>query len=202
MVAEGLEWRESARIRSYESDARGMATVATICNIMQECASNHANHLGFGVDELNERGAIWALSRIGVEILRRPAIGERVTVNTWLLESRGPFAIREFSILDEQENILVQSKYAWLAIDLITKRSVRPETLMKDMPINTKKKPLSNNLKKIRFPEKPISLTPIHVRKSDLDIQSHVNNSRYIAWIEDALDEYNVKKSSIYTNAS
>ena len=181
------EWHQESRIRSYETGPDGKARLATICNLLQECAASHANHLGIGVKQMQERGMIWALARIGLEVFRRPVAGEPVAVQTWLRGARGPFAMREFAVLDSSAITIARASYAWLALDSTSRRTVRPAEILKDLPSMPDRISLDAKLGKIAAPRTSVDLPPVLTRPSDVDVQFHVNNSRFIAWIEDAV---------------
>ena len=181
------EWHQESRIRAYETGPDGKARLATICNLLQECAASHADHLGIGVEDMQQRGLVWALARLGIEVYRRPAAGEPVTIQTWLRGVKGPFAMREFAVLDASAAVVARASYAWLAINGTTKRTVRPAELLKELPRRPDRVSLDAKLGKIAKPDAPIDLPKVMTRPSDLDVQRHINNTRYIAWIEDAL---------------
>ena len=181
-----LEWQQETTIRSYESGPDGKAGPAVLCNLLQECAGSHADHLGIGIECMRERGFMWALARLGIEIFRRPEVNERVVVRTWLGGVRGPFAMREFILLDSGSSVIANASYAWLAISQETKRSVRPTRLLGDLAATPEKESFHPDLGKIPKPIEPRMLEPVLTPESDIDLQRHVNNTRLVAWIEDA----------------
>ena len=94
------QWQQETRVRSYEAGADGRASLAVVCNLLQACAIEHAEHLGVGYEPMDERQLAWAVARMGIEIQRRPVAREELRVQTWIHGTRGPFAMREFAVQD------------------------------------------------------------------------------------------------------
>ena len=181
------EWQQETRIRSYEAGADGKAGLAIVCNLLQECAAVHADHLGISYELMHERRLAWTLARLGVEIRRRPGVREELSVQTWINGTRGPFAMREFVVLDALSRRIARATYAWLAIETQSKKPVRPSQIVGGYPPPPDRPSLNAPLGKIPDPVDPVSRVSFRVFESDIDMRGHVNNSRYIAWIEDTL---------------
>lgn len=181
------EWQQETRIRSYEAGADGKAGLAIICNLLQECAAVHADHLGISYEFMHERKLAWTLARLGVEIRRRPGVREELSVQTWINGTRGPFAMREFVVLDARSCRIARATYAWLAIETESKKPVRPSQIVGGYPPPPNRENLNAQLGKIPDPVDPVPWVSFRVFESDIDMHGHVNNSRYIAWIEDTL---------------
>ena len=93
-------WRKNARVRSYEALADGRASLAVVCNLLQESAAEHAQHLGIGYEPMARQNLAWAVARIGIEVRRKPRVLENLAVDTWIHGTRGPLAMREFEVRD------------------------------------------------------------------------------------------------------
>ncbi len=181
------DWQQETLIRSYEAGTDGKAGIAMICNLLQECAAVHASHLGISFEFMQSRKLAWAVARMGLEIHRRPAVWEKLIVQTWINGTRGPFAMREFEVLDASSVCIARATYAWLAVDTASKKPVRPLELVGGYPPPPDRPNLDAALGKIPNPVNPVSSGSFRTFKSDIDMHLHVNNTRYIAWIEDAL---------------
>jgi Asp-tRNA(Asn)/Glu-tRNA(Gln) amidotransferase A subunit family amidase/acyl-ACP thioesterase len=181
------DWQQETRVRSYEAGADGRASLTAICNLLQECATEHAEHLGIGYEPMKRRQLAWAVARMGIDIQRRPVAREELAVQTWTHGTRGPFAMREFVILDASSGMVARATYAWLAIDTKSRKPVRPSSLVAGLPPPPDRPSFDAPLGKIPNPGDPIPGDMIRVRQSDIDMHGHVNNTRYITWIEDAL---------------
>ena len=73
---------EKFKIRSYEVDITGRATVQTISNFLQEIAGNHAGRLGVSVDKLLAKKLTWVLSRLHLQMSSYPYWREEISILT------------------------------------------------------------------------------------------------------------------------
>ena len=116
-------------IRSYEADAQGNATMPLLCRFMQESASNHAEHLGFGISWLAENNFAWFLTRQLVVMDTYPKLGETIQVRTWPKGRDRLLWYRDYKILDSDDTVIGRAATAWLVIDLDRRRPKRADAL-------------------------------------------------------------------------
>ena len=177
-------WHEPFTVRAYEMDASGCAGPAMLCDYLQEAAGNHARHLGFDIATLQQHGHTWMLSRLRVRLLRQPAWRETVTIQTWPAGVRGRLiALREFIARDAGGAELLRASSEWLYVNLASRRICRvPENLAPFVPQNQPPALLPDDT---RLPELtcPAWSATLPVRRSDLDLNHHVNNARYVEWL-------------------
>ncbi|MGN0853114.1 MAG: acyl-[acyl-carrier-protein] thioesterase [Kiritimatiellia bacterium] len=179
-------------VRSYECAPDGCATVANICNYLQESASLNAAHLGFSKLDFDADGLnrTWVLARLKVEISRRPKWGERVHVLTFPRLGRRIVAYRDFAVTDDAGAGLVRATSEWMMIDLSTRRPVPiPESVF--AKANTQRPPVlgeSAFTARLRWPAdaRSGSVRRVAAAPSDIDLNGHVNNVRYVTWLFDA----------------
>lgn len=91
-------YREAFRIRNYEVDRHGTLKAAALLDYLQEAASNHAAHLGFGYRDLERDRRAWLLNRLDLQIDRTPKWGETVVIETWPKSGFKMLALRDFRI--------------------------------------------------------------------------------------------------------
>jgi medium-chain acyl-[acyl-carrier-protein] hydrolase len=183
-----LIWREEYTIRSYEADAQGRATMPLLCRFLQESASNHAEHLGFGISWLTENNFAWFLTRQLVVIDAYPKLGETIQVLTWPKGRDRLLWYRDFKILDSSDAIIGRAVTAWLVIDLDRRRPRRTDTLPPLHPPNDIEFALPRRPGKVAALSEGTPSHPIRVGYQDLDANEHVNSARYVEWIMDAFD--------------
>ena len=179
-------WQEEYRVRTYEVSADGSLNLTTLCNFMQECASNHAQHLGFGKEYLEKTKRMWALARLHLHVDRLPVVGSTIVVQTWPRGASGVFAFRDFMFYDVAGNGIAEATSSWLLLDIGSKRPGRPDRLLAGMHLETDRRALDSSLQKLSAPETPEILHRYTVRVSDIDVRNHVNNARYVEWLENA----------------
>jgi len=181
-------WSENCAIRFGAIDKSDLMTLDAAFNFFQEAAISHAENLGVGREAMARTNQLWILSRMSVQVNRRPQYGEAVTVRTWPRGGEKLFALRDFDIRDAADNPAVQSRSCWLIIDMEKRRPLRPQSIMDTLPKNEGQDALSTGA--LAIEERP-SMRKMAERQalySDVDYNGHVNNVSYIRWIEDAID--------------
>jgi medium-chain acyl-[acyl-carrier-protein] hydrolase len=179
-------WSEDFKIRSYEVDVNRQASLETLCRYFQEAAWNHAEVLGAGYHDLQRINKFWVLSRLRLEIQRYPLWAEKVTVNTWPRAAKSVFALRDFELLDVAGARLGAGASAWLILDGTTRKPQRVDKLLASINISSQTRATSQEPEKLLSCGQLQTQIPVRVRYGDIDVNSHVNNSRYIGWLLDA----------------
>jgi len=184
-------WQETIPIRFGAIDKSDRLTLDTVFQFFQEAAISHAVNLGVGREEMSNSGQVWVISRMSVLVDRRPKYGEIITLRTWPHGFEKLFAIRDYQILDKDNVAVVSARSAWLIVDIEKRRPLRPQTAIGNLPLNEEFNALSSEANAVSGIKDRGNLVKIAERKAlytDLDYNSHVNNARYVQWIEDALD--------------
>ncbi|MBQ3892466.1 MAG: acyl-[acyl-carrier-protein] thioesterase [Desulfovibrio sp.] len=173
-------------VRYGEVGANGFATLSSLGNWLQEAAGLSADELGFGAGALSPYGLTWILMRMILHIERLPSLEESLVIATW--PSRfSHFGYRGYKIFDSERRCIVHGGSAWSVMDLAARSlSSLPEELTARYP----EAPSGCDefscraIPKMRSAE---CTSRIRVRKDDLDINGHVNNTKYLAWIMEKL---------------
>lgn len=181
--------RENFVVKSYDLDATGKLSVGGLCRFMQEAASTHAVLLGVGGAALFARGLAWAMHRLKVEIDRRPKQGDTVAIETWPSAIERLSAHRDFLLLDEDGAVLARATSAWIVFDLATRRAGRVLDSLGDIP--PAERPRAAIIETRRPPaiERADVERKFRVRRSDLDVNAHANNTAYADWAIEATPE-------------
>ncbi|MCL2271980.1 MAG: thioesterase [Treponema sp.] len=186
-------WQETFPVRFGAIDRSDRMTLDAVFRFFQEAAISHAENLNVGRDEMIQTGQGWVLSRMSVRVDRRPDYYETVTVRTWPQGWEKLFVIRNYEILDKNNTAIIRASSAWLVVDIEKRRPLRPQAVLTNMPGNEELEALSyeNGDAPLSSLAERDSLQKIIERKAlytDVDYNGHVNNARYIQWIEDTLD--------------
>ena len=179
-------WAENSTVRFNAIDKSDLMTLNAVFGFFQEAAISHAENLGVGREAMALANQVWILSRMSVQIDRRPKYGETITVRTWPRGGEKLFALRDYDIRDAAGNVAVRARSCWIIIDIEKRRPLRPQTVMDNLPLNDGNDafftPLSLEERSVlqKTAERPALYT-------DVDYNGHVNNVSYIRWIEDAV---------------
>lgn len=186
-------WREKVTIRFGSVDRSDRLTLWSIFNFFQEASISHASDLGVGRDVLAHNGQAWILSRFSLIIDRRPAHGETIQVCTWPRRWDKLFALRDYEILDNAGAAVVRGRAGWLILDTEKRKPLRPQPIADLLPPNDGIDAIPAN----GISASPAALSPVEGMSvkmerttfySDIDYYGHVNNARYVQWIQDAAD--------------
>lgn len=107
-------------------DRWGRLRPASLLEIMQETAGDHAALLGVGRNLLDPRGLFWAIVRQTVEIRRLPGIGETVVAETWPGPPSRTAYPRYMVGRTPQGEELFRAVALWLLMDVNTRAMVLP----------------------------------------------------------------------------
>jgi acyl-ACP thioesterase len=181
-------WQETLPVRFGTIDRSDRLTLASTFDLFQEVAISHAEDLGVGRDALARARQAWVLSRMSVLVERRPRWGETITLRSWPRGSERLFAVRDYDIRDQADRPVVRGRSGWIILDIDKRRPLRVQQLIEQLPLNEGLDALPNGGAGLEVRE---DLTKAGERRavySDIDYNGHVNNVRYIQWIQDILD--------------
>lgn len=164
----------------------------------QEIAQVHAQSLGFGFDDLQRTRTVWVLSRMNVKFLNTPLWRDKTTFDTWHKGAEGLFYLRDFRMSDAQGNDAVLATSSWLIINIDTRRIVR-DSATDGLKTAISENAIAEPARKVRVPSGlPAEKVAEHqVSYSDVDMNGHTNNARYLNWTMDALPYDVVKALSV-----
>ena len=183
------------RLHSYEVDQRGLARPDILLSFMLDSAWAHTKDTEFSYTELKDEGQLWVLSRFLAVFHDLPKWDDEIIVETWGKGTDKLFGLRDFIIHSSSGKKLISATSAWLIIDRKTSRIQRIETLGRDFPMQLQKSELDVKLEKIEPQSAGKTDFSHRVMASDLDVNRHVNSSRYLQWIIDSFPiEYSTER--------
>jgi len=189
--------RERFRIKFYDTDFESYAKLYSIINYMQETSEQHSTKIGIGYEALIKQGLFWVVSRIQVKINKYPKNMDNVIMETWPSGIDKLFFKRNFRLLDEEENVLVELLAYYLLIDSNAKFPQRPSKLQQEVEVIQERFGEDKKLDKIKMASNHIETQERTVTYSDIDLNLHVNNAKYIGWVEDLFDLTQYKEGRI-----
>jgi len=180
-------YSETFVVRATDCDTERRMRLSALFVAMQEGGERHAVSLGLGYDAMMARGMFFVLARIHVSTVRAPRCGERVVHTTWPGTTNRFFCPRYHVFTLEDGTPLATAGALWVTLDTAARKIVSPKAANLPFP-DTSDIPAPIDLPMrtphVGKPTRIISRTPMY---SDYDINGHVNNTRYIAWLCDAL---------------
>jgi len=166
-------------------DCFGRLKNSTLLYFVQEVAGRHFANISMDYDSLAEKGLFWAIIRQKVQITRMPFRGETVRLETWPMPTTRSAYPRSVVAYDERGEEIFRSISIWVLMDLKNRKMILPGK--SGIAVNGH----------LRGGElaMPASLTPMILKNArerrvsftDLDRNGHMNNTRYMDWIDDLL---------------
>ncbi|CAN8311757.1 unnamed protein product [Cochlearia groenlandica] len=196
IVQNGLVFRQNFSIRSYEIGADRSASIETVMNHLQETALNHVKSAGllgdgFGsTPEMFKKNLIWVVTRMQVVVDKYPTWGDVVEVDTWVSKSGKNGMRRDWLVRDcNTGEILTRASSVWVMMNKLTRRLAKlPEEVREEIePYFVNSDPVlaedSRKLTKLDDNTADYVRSGLTPRWSDLDVNQHVNNVKYIGWV-------------------
>lgn len=181
-----LVYRKQYTIQDNCTDRYGRVKPSQILFFAQDAATSHCVGLGMDWNSMAARGLFWVVSRTKVKIHRLPKLGESVTVETWPMTNTRVAYPRAMAMYDAKGELLLQTVSLWVLMDIEKRSMVLPGRSGLDFCGQDRGGEL----------ELPAGLTPCEaentrfrtVAYTDLDINGHLNNARYMDWVDDLMD--------------
>lgn len=196
IVEDGFIFRQNFSIRSYEIGADGTASIETLMNHLQETALNHVMtagllDAGFGATPaMAKKNLIWVVTRMQVVVDRYPTWNDVVNVETWVSASGKNGMRRDWLIRNAKTGeTLTRATSLWVMMNKLTRRlSKMPDEVRQEIePYFLNSDPVvdedSRKLPKLDDSTADYVRRGLTPRWSDLDVNQHVNNVKYIGWI-------------------
>lgn len=161
---------------------------------LQRAAGNQTVKYGVSVEELIERGYMWALTKMKVIINGDISPGRKYTFATFPLEQKRATFKREFFVCETEKyagldsQMLAVGTSQWCVMDFATRRLVRRSGVgdsLADVCEETELIP--GPIEKISGRELEFAGTHVVVEE-DLDSNRHTNNCRYLTMAENCID--------------
>eukprot|EP01018_Ginkgo_biloba_P010942 Gb_17544 [translate_table: standard] len=202
LIEGGVGYRQTLVVRSYEVGADKTTTIDTFLNLFQETALNHvwmSGLLGDGFGATHgmiSNNLIWVVSRMQVQVENYPIWGEVVEIDTWVGASGKNGMRRDWLIRNNKSGqIFARATSTWVMMNQHTRRlSKMPDVVRAEISpwfitrcaivddSNEKIVKLDDSAQYIRSDLKP--------RRSDLDMNNHVNNVKYVGWMLETAPEW------------
>lgn len=180
-------YTESFVVRATDCDKYRRMRLDALFIAMQEGGERHALALGAGYDAMMARGLFFVLARIHVTTQRAPRCGEEVLHTTWPGVANRFFCPRYHVFTLRDGTPLAAAGALWVMLDVQERRIVSPQKIDLGFPDNSDLPApiaLPTRLPSLGDAQKSFSRTPVF---SEFDVNGHVNNTKYIAWLCDAL---------------
>ena len=183
----GLTYQMKMKIPFDMADMNGHIKLPDVILLSLQVSGMQSIELGVSDKTiLEDYNLVWIITDYDIEVARLPRFAEEITIETEALSYNRLFCYRRFTIYDEAGQDLIHMMATFVLMDRDSRKvhAVEPEIVAPYQSEFDKKLirgPKYANL------EEPIS-KDYHVRFYDLDMNGHVNNSKYLDWIFEVMD--------------
>lgn len=178
-------YSQTFTLTDMDVDCFGRMKLSTLLTCAQEVAGKHSALLGADYDTLLKKQLFWAVSRHKVQITRLPLLGETITVQTWPMPTTRVAYPRALAAFDAQGNELFRSISLWVLMDIENRNMVLPGK--SGVEVNGTLTGGELAVPHSLVPKDLTTTTERTVTYTCLDRNGHMNNTRYLDWVEDLL---------------
>ncbi|NMC63343.1 MAG: hypothetical protein GYA55_09270 [SAR324 cluster bacterium] len=177
-------------VRYADVDQDSVVRLPVLWSYLQEAAIYHSSHCGDGPQALLERGCVWVLHKIAMQVLDTAYFEDPIQITTWSRGSRGFKAFRDFVILSGEKEI-ARATSIWAYVSLIDGRPQRiPSDLMERYSVEES---LAWDIDLEGWKPNPSVgeefIVEISTRYQDFDTNGHMNNAVYLSLVETAIEK-------------
>lgn len=181
-------WKKEYYLRASDFDKFNQIKPSAVLDLFQDAAGQHAEELGVGFEAMIKRSYLWVLTKIKFKVLSAPQRYQKVVVKTWPLEPSRLSYRREYSIENEKGEQLIVGSSDWVVIDSGKRRFVSAPDLYPFTDGFCTDMMCEEKLGKVKdFEETDMPYT-VNAGFNELDINNHVNNSKYANYVLDAIN--------------
>lgn len=178
-------YRKEFTLSHIHVDRFGYARPSVLLYLVQEAAGEHCALLAVDREHLSRKHLFWVVTRNRVQITRLPRLGETVTVETWPMPTTKVAYPRSVVAYDAKGNELFRSISLWVLMDERTRAMILPgkSGVVVDGTLTGTELTVPHAIA-----ARPMEHTVTRrVGYTLLDQNGHMNNTRYMDWLDDLL---------------
>ncbi len=172
-------------LRACDVDCQGRWRLDALLTAAQEISSEHSAMLGYSEAALSAQHVAWILSRTHLSMSRWPTLGERISIATWPGAREKLFFPRYLSFAGQDGEPIGAIHAQWLLFDTVKRELLNPRHFPIVYPVTSDRPAPTTPPEKIYSPEHITHTRSVMPLYTDIDINQHVNNTRYASWISD-----------------
>ena len=180
-------YQEIIFVNSNDVDDHYDLKISTIFKYLQQVSTNHAELIGLGKKDTVDKGMFWVITRMKVVIHKMPKMLDTLKVTTHPGDTMLFVFPRFYQIYDQNDELCITASSSWVLLDINTHKVVM-KPFSNDFSVPSETRP-----EDIPLPEK-VNISTLYkvedrkVRYSDIDLNGHLNNTKYIDYIIDTHD--------------
>lgn len=175
--------QQRIRIKASDTDLHQHLKMSVLTRFLQEISIAHTEALGCTKDQTLDKGLLWVVSRVRFQLTRPILYDETIELQSWPGRTRHVLFPRYYRILDHDGKPILTGSSIWMLIDHKRRSFIFPDRFGIAIP----------GYEDGSEPDLPEELPTFEAQTksrrravfSDLDLNGHVNNTRYLDWVDD-----------------
>lgn len=177
-------YKEEVVISSNDIDASLHVKIASLMRIIQDVIMHHTEVIGVGQSETIDKNIIWVVTRFKMEINRLPKYQEKVVIKTYPGQTTAILYPRFLYIEDMNGNVIFRLSSIWALLNKET-RQITNSKIIADRIIAESRDDQLALPEKVNLDEDMVLKETRKVHYSDVDLNGHLNFTKYIEYFED-----------------
>lgn len=173
-------------------DVNSEIKMQRVMEFMQDAATAHADALGIGWDVMNRNGLFWVLSKVKIVLSKQVTRDVRhFKLYTWPVAPDRLYMERRFSAVDDNGDELFCCCTLWMIVERDSRKIASREVVAKyyDFDFDNAVCCCDADFERVRLDDTYALRYQSQVRRSMLDLNKHVNNTKYIDYATDVLEQ-------------
>ncbi|MCL1904102.1 MAG: thioesterase [Oscillospiraceae bacterium] len=180
-----LQYEREVTVAVSDTDFTGRIKPSAIMGYCQDVATEHADILKIGYDDMRARGLGWVMIRMSFKVYQSPKVCDVLTVRTFPEKPKSADVNRGYYILNKNGDIIIAASSKWCVLNLERQRIQRCTPIFEQFSDNEfiPKAPFEDANYKIddiiKYGTPSCETLVQAVQITDLDYNGHMNNARY-----------------------
>lgn len=183
-------YNESYAPRLSDLDRRGKMSYEAILQMLETVSGHHSDLADDSVISDTRRGIAWILTSWRISLRRPIESTEKLSITTWVRgKAEAPAVFRDYIVTDENGAELMRAEAKLCLLDMASGRLTRVSQELIAAYSPEEKLAFESAAPRLRAPEEYTAEQSITLRRSDIDFNRHVHNTRYILFALEALPQ-------------
>lgn len=180
-------WEKEYTLRASDFDKYNRIKPSAILELFQDAAGQHALEIGVGFDEMIKRSYLWVLTKIKFKIISNPQNYQKIVIKTWPIAPNKLSYRREYCIESDSGERLITGSSEWVVMHSEKRRLIADQNLYPFTEGFHTELMFEDKLTKIHDFEAIGTPRVVNAGFSELDVNNHVNNTKYANYAMDAI---------------
>ena len=184
-------YTEEIKPRISDFDRTGKFSDEAILQLLETAGSHHSDQVNDSIIEGSLHGIAWVMTEWRLEIAQRPMSSDTIRISTWV-RGKAPAAMiwRDFIVSDAHGSELFRAEATFVLLDISKGRLTRISDELFQSYKPEDQRVFEEAADRLQAPDDAHKTTSVSLRRSDIDFNGHVHNTRYLDLAREALPEH------------